>query len=379
MTERKAKRRLKNFDFSSEGAHLALVHKEQGGSANGYDTLVMKATDKFSEEFIEKMQQVRVTMELDDFLETFFHLYEDDAAVLAAMMGYKEEEGEGEPAGTYQDDYFWEWYRDKCKEEGLMGEYGSCPEPTDQDHKDWIASRLEGIEVIKSFKESNSVAEVLSTLDENQYLGLLRDQERVEKAISRKEKALVAKAAREAAIVAEKTKPKAKIVKASEKGHKAEPVVKKTGNDAKAVKAEPKTEVQKMTVKTVEVEKTDTVEMVEKAQFELIQKALEEQKEELQKARDLLAQFEKEKQEAIAKARKEALVAAVEKEEEAEKLFKAVGNLEAEAFDAVLDVVKALAAKTEADPMFQEQGKPVEGEQVQKSALRAKLEAKYKK
>lgn len=386
MTERKAKRRLKNFDFSSEGAHLALVHKEQGGAANGYETLVMKSAKNFSDEFVQKMQQVRITMELDDFLETFFNLWEDDAAVLAAMMGYKEEpEGEGEPAGTYQDESFYEWYRDKCEKMGMLGEYGNCPEPTSADHQEWIAMRLEGIEVIKSLRESDSVAETLSNLTEDQYLGMLRDQERFEKALSRKESVIAEKSAEKQPVVAEQKKPKARIVsKAQKEGHKAEATDAVVKQAVVAVEANPAVEadskkVQKMTVKTVEVEKTDTVEMVEKSQFEMIQKALDEQKEELQKARDLLAQFEKEKKEAIAKARKETLVAAVEKEEEAEKLFKAVGALEAEAFDAVVEVVKALAAKVEADPMFKEQGKPTEGEQVQKSALRAKLEAKYKK
>ncbi|MEG2307295.1 MAG: hypothetical protein RSB94_08150, partial [Erysipelotrichaceae bacterium] len=55
--KRVAKRRLVDIDFSKEGAHLALVHKDQGGAANGYTTLVMKATDKYSPEFIQKASQ----------------------------------------------------------------------------------------------------------------------------------------------------------------------------------------------------------------------------------------------------------------------------------------------------------------------------------
>lgn len=370
----KAKRKLKALDFSGENAAIALVSSEQGGPANSVPTLLIKAAN-FSEEFIEKANQIRVTMELPEFLETFYHMWCEEAEVLAAILGYQETEG----GGGYNNDCYWTWYREKMMAEGKVDQYGCYPVATDADHKEWIASRLEGIEVLKSLKESDSVAEVLSTLSEDQYLAMLRDQERVEKALSRKEEALANEAARKTAIVAEQKKPKARVVKASDKGHKAEPVPEKTGNDAKAVKAEPKTEVQKMTVKTVEVEKTETMEMVEKAQFDVIQKALDEQKVALEKALETVAKFEKEKKEAIAKARKEALVEAVEKEEEAEKLFKAVGELETEAFDAVLAVVKALAAKTETDPMFKEQGKPVEGEQVQKSALRAKLEAKYKK
>ena len=60
--EIKAKRRLSNINFEKEGSHLALVHKMQGGSANGYKTLVMKSVDNRSPEFIEKASQVKVTL-----------------------------------------------------------------------------------------------------------------------------------------------------------------------------------------------------------------------------------------------------------------------------------------------------------------------------
>ena len=43
MTE-KAKRRLTNFNFEATGSHVALVHKEQGGPANLYTTLLTKST-----------------------------------------------------------------------------------------------------------------------------------------------------------------------------------------------------------------------------------------------------------------------------------------------------------------------------------------------
>ena len=61
MTEqRKAKRKLTDINFENEGSHLALVHKDQGGAASGYSTLIMKATNKYSPEFIEKASQVKV-------------------------------------------------------------------------------------------------------------------------------------------------------------------------------------------------------------------------------------------------------------------------------------------------------------------------------
>lgn len=45
MTEKqKAKRRLTDFNFEAQGSHVALVHKEQGGPANLYTTLLTKST-----------------------------------------------------------------------------------------------------------------------------------------------------------------------------------------------------------------------------------------------------------------------------------------------------------------------------------------------
>lgn len=359
MTERKAKRRLKNFDFSSEGAHLALVHKEQGGGANGYETLIMKSAANFSEEFIEKMQSVVVEMELPDFLEKFFYLWEEDAKALAYMMGYREEaETQEEENMEYESEF-----RDWVKEKGMAS-----------------------FAVMKSLKDSTSIPEVLSSLSEDQYLDLLRDQEKLEKCFKKLEEEAVVKATETQPVVAETKKPKARIVKKVEKeGHKAEAteVVEKqtvVADEAKpAVEADSKTEVIKMTDKIVEVEKTETVEMVEKAQFDVIQKALDEQREELRKAQELLAQFEKERKEAVAKARKQALVEAIDEQEKADQLFKAVGELNDEAFAAVVEVVKGLKVKVETDPMFVEKGASVETEQVKKSALRATLESKYQK
>ena len=50
----KAKRRLTDFNFESEGSHVALVHAAQGGGANGWTTLITKATNDISEQEVEK-------------------------------------------------------------------------------------------------------------------------------------------------------------------------------------------------------------------------------------------------------------------------------------------------------------------------------------
>lgn len=53
------KRRLKNFDFSAEGAHMALVGEFQNGAANGYKTLITKSlTNDLTEEQKESLKQI---------------------------------------------------------------------------------------------------------------------------------------------------------------------------------------------------------------------------------------------------------------------------------------------------------------------------------
>lgn len=60
MTQR-AKRKLKNMSFKGENAHMALVSVDQGGGANGVNTLLMKAaedTSKMNEEQINSLKEI---------------------------------------------------------------------------------------------------------------------------------------------------------------------------------------------------------------------------------------------------------------------------------------------------------------------------------
>ena len=157
---RRAKRKLSDISFQHEGAHVALVSKEQGGPANLHDYALVLKANKFSEEFVEKMQQVRVTMELPDFLQKFFGMWSEDAKVLATMMGYVE------PADTQQ-----------MENEEAQAEV-----------EDWIKSRMEAFEVLKTAHESDNLAAVLSELSEEQYLAMLKDQELIEKAFKNESK-----------------------------------------------------------------------------------------------------------------------------------------------------------------------------------------------
>ena len=315
MTTKKrvAKRRLTNIDFSQEGSHLALVHKDQGGAASGYYTLIMKATGKYSDEFLQKAAQVQVTLSFEEFLRRFFGLWHEDAKVLASVLGMQDESDEDE-----------NWY------------------------KDYIEEQVEKFEILKSAHEAENKVEFLSKLSEDDYLTLLQNQEMIEKALQN-------------------------VGEQSPNGGGDSP-------NNEAVKEQP---ITKKATKAVHTQEEDSMsgkapEMIEKSQYEEVLKQQQETQELLQKALASVAEFEKKEKEAVAKARKADLLAAVEVEEVAETLFKAVGELEAEQFDAVVEVVKALNAKVEKQGFFEEQGSAAEGQQDQNvspvaKALRTRL------
>lgn len=326
-TQRKAKRKLSNIDFSAEGAHMALVSKDQGGPANGADyALVMKSAN-FSDEFVQKMQQVKVTMELPDFLRKFFNLYYEDSEVLARMMGYVKPEVEE----TEYEDY-WE---------------------------DYVQSKLDSFEILKSLADTQSIPDVLSKLTEDQYLSMLTDQAKLEKAFKKIEK--------------EKNSAVAPVAAADEGSTEA--VAKAEQSDEKTeAKVEPSETVNKGKSMTKEVKAEVSVEMVEKSALESIQKQMEDQKVELQKALDLVKAFEAEKKEAVRKARFEQVKGAVKDEAKAEVLFKAVGLVEDESeFQAVVKALSELQALADKSDLFVEKGVQIETEEAPKESAVARV------
>ena len=325
--QRKAKRKLSNIDFSSEGAHLALVSKDIGGPANGADYALIIKSANFSTEAIQKMQQVKVTLELPEFLRRFFGLWYDDAEVLAAMMGYVE------PADTAAME----------------------AEEAKQEMQSWIEERMSAFEIIKSLEKAESIPEVLSKLDEEQYLNLLKDQENLEKAFKK----------------IDKLKNSAKAPKAKADEGSTEAVAKAEQSDDKTeAKVEPSETINKGTSMPKDVQ----VEVVEKSQFEAVQKAFDEQKVELQKALDLVKAFEAEKKEAVRKARFEQVKTAVKDDAKAEVLFKAVGLVEDEVeFEAVVKALAEMQALVEKSSLFVEQGVQVEADETPKESAVARV------
>lgn len=312
MTKRKAKTVLKNLDFSQKDCAIALVGPSVGGPANNQPILMIKSAN-FSAEHVEKASKVRVTMEFEEFLTRFFHLYYEDAKVLAAVLGMETEESDEE------EDYSEGWY-DR-----------------------YIDSKVQAIEIIKSFKEKN-IAEVVSGLSEEQHLQLLKSQASLE------------------------------------------PLIKQAESD-KAVEAGSDTSTNASVEKSVEpsgsntkTEKELTVEMVEKSVLTTLQKSFDDQAVLLKKATDELDALKAASEAAIVKAKTEKVKAVVKDEAEQAVVLKAALAMESDAdFDALIAFLTKSQSKVEKSALFEEKGASVDADAdvVQEDHLTKLLKAQY--
>ena len=255
----KAKRKLSELTFEHENEHVALVSKEQGHGANGHHYALVMKSNGFSQEAVQKMQTVQVTLELPEFLRKFFDLYYTDAEVLARFMGYVPEENEDDDV------------------------YGT---------EAYYAERLGAFTIMKSLHESGDVLKALALLDENEYLSLLTAQVEVEKALAK--------------IDAEKESDTAALVVGSDNSTNAS-VEKSVGASGSKVT---KSKKENMTLKTKQGDEP-TVEMVEKSALDSIQKALNDKDVELQKALADVAAFKEAQQEQIIKSKTAQITAVV--------------------------------------------------------------------
>lgn len=312
----KPSKKLSDITFEHDDAHIALVSKQQGGGAVGHNYAIVLKANKFSPEAIQKMQAVRVTLDVPTFLEKFFYVYGSNAEILARMMGWVKEEDDEQ-----EDEYDWE-----------------------KEHQAYIEEKLASFEIMKSLKDGNQT--ILAELDEKQYLRLLRDQALVEKAFRKMD--------REA----------------------------KKSETAAATAAEGATEATNKSVDKGEVEPSQKQEK-NMEQVEELQKALDNQKVELEKALAQIAEFEKAKKEALVKAKTDKIAEAVQDEQLAAILVKAGLTLDSdEDFNTYVGAVRTLSEKIEKSALFREEGVSAHQEQkeVKKtSGVAAILEKKYNK
>lgn len=338
--KRTPKRKLKDISFDHDNAHIALVSDQvNGGPANLQpNALFLKAIEGFSDDILEKASQVTVTLPIEEFLEKFFGLYSEQAEILARAMGYTT----------------------------LMQAREDEDEPELENYGEYINRKLQSFQIIKSIKDNPSA---IAELNGEQYLALLQDQQTIEKAFEAIEKESDLKA-----IASESdTQQNASVEKATR-------VAKVESLDS--VQKDNKGNYMPQEVKTVvaDVEK----ELVEKSVLVDLQKAMEAQKEELNKALALVKQFEQEKKDAITKARKEKLDSAVKNQEQAAVLFKAANLLEDADFEAFVKAVADMQAVADNSDLFKSVGADGAVEQVSDEGISdikkafAKLKAKTK-
>lgn len=337
--KRKVTRKIKKFDFSDENATVSLVGDSVGGPANGIMTLITKSKKNVSEEFLQKASQITVTMSINEYLQRFFGIWcSADQELLARSLGFSTE---GMDKAILEQ-------QEEMLEDQEPPEQPNCWEdkPGDSKYEKWINYKLQSIQVMKALFEAENIEEAIINLSEEDYLQVLQDQEIVEKALD--------------------------TIKKNSSANAED----NSTNNASVEDGEGNTSVVKN--KNKENSMTEKVEVVEKAQFEAIQKQLEDQKVELEKALDLVKQFEAEKKEAIAKARKEQIVKSCGKH--AEVIFKAVGECEEEIFVAVVKALAEMNELIEKSALFQEQGASVsDGEIKEESSLAKVIKAKYSK
>lgn len=316
MTKVKATKKLTDIDFSGKDAAVALVGKAQGGGANGFTSLIIKSA-KYTDEHVAKASKIRITMDIEEFLIRFYGFWYEDAEILARALGF-----------------------DTAAEDGTEKERNAMS------YEDFITSKVEAIEVLKSLEQAEDVNKALSDLDPEDYLAVLRSQQTLEKAFKQIDKSLATNSKTPAKAVVKEEGTLTTSANAKEVAKTAEGVPSSTTNV---------TEKSKMTVKTIEHEAL--VEMVEKSQFESVEKALKEQAVALEKALATVKQFELEKAAAIQKARTEALTAVVKETEKVEALSKGLANVESEEiFQGVIEVLKGLMTVQKNSDLFVEKG-----------------------
>lgn len=166
MTDKKkAKRVLFNFDFDTEGAHVALVSKQQGGAANGRTVLVTKSVNQGIRPHnpikVQKaLEQIIVTLSMEEFLRKFFDMWYDDAETLTKLLGFETEfEANKKEREANGDSYDWE-----------------------KGHEDWMSQKLSKFQLMKSLHESPNQA-----IEDEDFIALTILQERVEKSLSKYE------------------------------------------------------------------------------------------------------------------------------------------------------------------------------------------------
>lgn len=136
----KAKRVLKKFNFEKDTHNVSLVSVDQGGSANNRTVLILKSNNQQEEtiELQKALEQVTVTISMEEFLNKFFNVYYSDAEVLTKLLGFE----------TEHEAYI------KAKEERKVSEE-SDEYDWEAEHTKWLESRVSQFQLMKSMNDGS--------------------------------------------------------------------------------------------------------------------------------------------------------------------------------------------------------------------------------
>lgn len=288
----KATKRLTNINFETDGSAVALVSKDQGGSANGFNTILMKATDKISQEDIEKASMVTVTLPITEYLSRFFNLWYDDAELLARVMGYNVDDPSSDPY-------------------------------------DYLDEQVAAVSIMKALildKSEVDINKAVAELSPKDYLTVLKSQELFEKNFD---------------------KANADLKKSSS--------VKTEGVTGSIDPISPKVDLNE-NKEDVMSKDFITKSVHESLLEEAINKALAPVQAEIEKQKEVIKQYEQLKVEAISKSRKEAIAAVEADKDSAEALFKSLEAVNDEAFEAVMKALKKKEEKLDQSDLLKELG-----------------------
>lgn len=232
--------------------------------------------------------------------------------------------------------FFGLWYEDAEILARLMGYVPE--EKEDWDYDDYIEERLSAFTILKSLHEAKNLPDALSKLTEQDYLDVLSDQVVLEKALKEFAEADTS-----------------------------------TKNVEKQVEASASKKIKKEKVMT------QATDMVEKEKLVAVEKAMSDQKIELEKALAQVKQFEEAQKQAIVKSKTDAVTAVLKDEKEATVVVKAVLALGEEDGVELLNIFKAKEVLIEKSKAFEELGASTSAEEdkPQESKLAQVIKSKY--
>lgn len=300
---------ITSVSFDGPNAHLATTHFMQGGSASGWNQSLLLKGDEVDQELVKALEQVSVTLSMEEFLRRFFDMYSIDAEILTKIMGYETEE-----------------------EYNIRLEREEDEDSEVESYEDWYTQWLE--EKTAKVTLLEKAQEGITELSTEEKIKLLKLQETLEKALE--EAPVVVQ--EESEVAATET-----LEKNSKVGEALETSIKESEDVSSAIGSDNlesqinKSEGENILM-TKEVEKTAVELELEKAQEKLaelekaqakmaeLEKAAQEKAEALEKAQERLVEFEKAENARIEKGYKnfaETLSYVEEKEELVGFLMKA--------------------------------------------------------